>query len=149
MKKNITRKLFVVLALAIVLTGCASGPIGKLPMIADQKLAGEVMVIRISNIVGATNSYIITLNGKDIFGIRSGQYTNFKLNKGEHYIGIKCFGGWSPTWKDDSVKFTVTPNSNSYFVVSPNLSCASIKPILEAEAQKIIQNSEYVSMEQQ
>jgi hypothetical protein len=147
MIKNITKIICCIGV--IVFTGCASGPIDKLPIIADQKLSGEVIVLRISNIIGATNSYIITLNGKDIFGIRSGQYTTFKLTEGEHYIGIKCFGGWSPTWKEDSVKFTVTRNSNSYFIVSPNLSCAIIKPIVETEAQKIIKNSKYVSMEQQ
>lgn len=147
MGKSIAKGLYV-LVLAVLIAGCASGLIGKLPTIADEKRSGEVTVIRISSIVGVTNSYKITLNGTDIFGIRSGHYTKFKINEGEHYIGIKCFGGWSPTWKEDSLKFSVAPNSNAYFLVSPSLSCASIKPITEAEAREKIQNSKYISVEQ-
>jgi len=140
------RKLFAMLLSVVVFIGCASGPIGKLQPIIAQELCGEVTVIRISSIVGAMNSYTIILDGKDIFGIRSGQYTNFKLNEGEYYIGVKCFGGFVPTWKKSSVKFIVAPNSNSYFLVSPSLSCASIKSIDESEAQKRVQDSKYVGM---
>lgn len=149
MKKNIMRILFVALLLAIVITGCVSGPIGNLPTIAEEEGAGEVTVIRISSIVGATNSFKITLNGKEIFGIRSGQYTTFKLNEGKHEIGIKCIGGWAPTWKEETVKLTVSRNSNSYFLVGPGRRCAYIRRITEEEGQERIQKSEYVSMEQQ
>ena len=149
MGKNTGKSFFAfVLMLSILSAGCASGPIGKLPTISNDKPSVEVTVIRVSSIVGATNSYKITLNGNDIFGIRSGQYTKFKLNEGEYHIGVKCFGGWTPTWKEDSLKFNVTPNSNSYFLISPNLSCASIKAITETEAQEKIKESKYVSMEQ-
>ena len=150
MRKNTAKQLFAfVLGLTMLLSaGCASGPLAKLPTIATNKPSGEVTVIRISSIVGVTNSYKITLNGNEVFGIRSGQYTKFKLNEGEHYIGVKCFGGWTPTWKEDSLKFNVTPNSNSYFLISPDLSCASIKATTEAEAQEKMKDSKYVSMEQ-
>ena len=147
MEKNILKGLGVLLS-AIFIVGCASGTIGKLPKIMDEKRSGEITVIRAKSIVGATNSYIVTLNGADVFAIRSGQYTKFKLSEGEHYIGIKCFGGWTPTWKEDSLKFTVTSKSNTYFLVSPNLSCASIVSIIEGEAHNRMQSSEYISMEQ-
>jgi len=142
-------KSLLVLVSAILIARCASGPLTRLPTIEDEKRSGDVTVIRTSNIIGVAVSYIITLNGAEIFGIRSGQYTNFKLNEGEYEIGVKCFGGSGTTWRLDSLRFSVTPISSSYFLVSPNLSCASIELIAEAEAQNRIQNSKYISMEQQ
>ena len=147
--ENNRMKSLLVLVSAILIAGCASGPLTRLPTIEDEKRSGEVTVIRTSNFIGVAVSYIITLNGAEIFGIRSGQYTKFKLNKGEYEIGVKCFGGSDATWKLDSIRFSVTSNSSSYFLVSPNLSCAAIKSITDAEALKRIQNSKYISMEQQ
>ena len=153
MEKNIIKSLLVLVS-AILIAGCASGPLTRLPTIEDEKRSGEVTVIRISSFIGVAGSYIIILNGAEIFGIRSGQYTKFKLNEGEYEIGVKCsdlmgpicFGG---PRRLDSLKFSATSNSSSYFLVSPNFSCAGIKQITEAEALKRIQNSKYISMEQQ
>ena len=150
MKKNIMKGLLV-LVFAILIAGCVtgSGPIDELPAIVDEKRSGEVTVIRIHSFFGSANSFIINLNGIDMFAIRSGQHTKFKLNEGEHYIGVKCFGGWSPTWKGDSLKFSVTPDSSSFFKVAPNFSCAGIESITEEKALKIIENSKYVPMNKQ
>ena len=152
MEKNIIKSLLVLVS-AILIAGCASGPLTRLPTIEDEKRSGEVAVIRISSFYGAAVSYIITLNGAEIFGIRSGQYTKFKLNEGEYEIGVKCYVMgpicWGGPRRLDSLKFSATSNSSSYFLVSPNFSCAGIKQITEAEALKRIQNSKYISMEQQ
>jgi len=148
MVNNIMKSLLVLVS-AILIAGCASGPLTKLPTIEDEKRCGDVTVIRTSNIYAGAVSYIITLNAAEIFGIRSGQYTNFKLNEGEYEIGVKCFGGSGATWKLDSLRFSVTSNSSSYFLVSPNLSCANIEAITEAEALNRIQHSKYISMEPQ
>ena len=73
MGKHLLKGTLVWIVVTLI-AGCASGPIGKLPAIADEKQIGEITVIRVSSIVGATNSYIVTLNGNEIFGIRSGQW---------------------------------------------------------------------------
>lgn len=125
-----------------------SGPIDDLPAILDEKQSGEVTVIRIPSILGLVISYIINLDGVEIFVIRSGQHTKFKLNEGEHYIGVKCEGS-SQGWIEESLKFNVIPNSSSFFKVSPNLSCAGIESITEEEALIKIENSKYVPMNKQ
>lgn len=122
------------------------GPIDKLPAIVDEKRSGEVTVIRIHHPFMFAMHYRISLNGTEIFVIRSGQHTKFKLNEGEHYIGVKCYGGWSPGWKHESLNFSVTPNSSSFFKVAPNFSCAGIESITEEEALIKIENSKYVPM---
>ena len=123
-----------------------SGPIDNLPAIEDEKRSGEVTVIRIHHPFMFAMHYRISLNGTEIFVIRSGQHTKFKLNEGEHYIGVKCFGGWSPGWKHEFLDFSVTPNSSFFFKVAPNFSCAGIESITEEEALIKIENSKYVPM---
>ena len=98
--------------------------------------------------MGAGNSYYVTLDGQDIFAIRVGQYTKFKIVSGVHHIGVKCFGGWSPTWKEDSIAFDLTPGGQTYFVISPDMSCADIKPIGKDEGERRISASEHVEMPQ-
>ena len=144
----IRKRIIIIVSLIALNMGCASGPIGHLPTIKAPHAAGKVTVMRNRNIVGSANSYYITLDGQDIFKIRIGQYTDFKLNAGEYYIGLKCFGGWSPTWKNESLKLKVLPNSEYFFIVSPSGTCAEIEELDEKLAKSIIPNSKYVSMEQ-
>lgn len=132
----------------MIIVGCvATGQIGRLPSIKDEKFAGEVTVIRIWHFVGVAISYIVMVDGKEIFGIRAGQHVRFRLDEGDHYIGVKCFGGFDPSWKKVSAKITVSPNKPSFLLVSP-ANCAEIKQISEKEAQKEMQESEYVQIEQ-
>ena len=138
-------KIFVILWV-LLLVGCASGPIGRLPIIEDQNQAADVFVIRDSSFAGSAVSLYIIIDGNDMFAIRIGQYTKFRLVSGEHYIGVKCFGGWSPTWKEDSRRFSVLPQQDAYFIVSPSMSCADIQPISPESGKEWIKKSTYVNM---
>jgi len=139
----------IAISLVLALAGCGttSGRIGELPAVANATSAGKVVTVRISSIVGAANGYTVALDGKDLYGIGSGEHAEFLVPEGEHYIAVKCFGGWTPTWRDDSVKFSANPSESSYFVISPNLKCADIKPIPETEAKKLLQGSKFLSLE--
>lgn len=142
-------KTLVAVSLVFALAGCGttSGRIGELPAVANAASAGKVVTVRIGSIVGAANGYTVALDGKDLYGIGSGEHAEFLVPEGEHYIAVKCFGGWTPTWKEDSVKFLANPSKASYFVISPNLKCADIKPVDEAEAKKRLQGSKSLSLE--
>jgi hypothetical protein len=142
------RKLLIVSCLLIGLGGCASsGRIGELPVVATGVPTAKLVVIRVSSIVGVANTYYIALDGKDIFAIRSGEHTEFRIGAGEHHIGVKCFGGLTPTWKEDSVKFSAASETENFFEISPNLSCAEIKAIEADEAKKRIATSTFISPE--
>ena len=132
----------------LLLSGCASGPIGRLPVIKDYNQTGDVFVIRDSNFLGSGVSLYITLDGNDIFAIRIGQYTKFGIVSGEHLIGVKCFGGWTPTWKEDSKRFSILPQQELYFIVSPSMSCADIQPISPELGKEWINKTTYISMQQ-
>lgn len=142
-------KAYWLLAAAALLAGCGttSGRLGPLPDVSDRSTAAKVVVVRISSMVGAANGYTVAFDGKDVFGIGSGENAEFLAPPGEHYLGVKCFGGFTPTWKEDALKFDATPSSSNYFVISPSLSCAAVRQAEESEAKKLLVGSKPVNLE--
>jgi len=140
-------RFFLVVLTAMFLSGCAtSGRIGELPIIDNMAAGGKVVVVRTSNFIGAANTDTVALDGKDLFYIRSGEHTDFVVPTGEHYIAVKCFGGWSPTWKEDSKKFAATASAVNYFKISPSMSCADIVPFTVEEANALLSSSKFIDL---
>lgn len=141
-------KKLICLAAGIALVGCgtSSGRIGELPTITNQTTASKVVTIRVSSIVGVANGYTVVLDGKDLLGIGSGEYAEFNIPEGEHYIGVKCFGGWTPTWKADAVQFSAVASKTNYFEISPNLKCAGIRQIGIKEGDALVKDSKQVDL---
>jgi hypothetical protein len=124
-------------------------PLNKsVPAIQDPNEIGQVIVIRNVNIVGSAIPYFINIDWTDVFSIKVGQYTKLSLNPGDHFIGVKCYGGWTPEPKLDVNKVLVEENKTLYFLISPSLSCADIKQITKDEADKRIQQSKFVPYNQ-
>jgi len=96
-------------------------------------------------LIGATNSYIVALDGKDIFSIRSGESTQFAVPVGQHTVSVKRFGGWSPTWKEHGTQFSAVADDASYFEISPNLTCAKIVQLDSDTAKKQLAATKFVS----
>ncbi len=142
-------KLAIAISLLGTLAGCGttSGRLGDLPTVSDRASAATVVVARISSLMGAANGYTISVDGKDIFGIGSGEHAEFLVPPGQHYIAVKCFGGFTPTWKEDSLKFEAKASQGSYFVVNPSMSCANIAAASQQEVQKLLPTSKAVSLE--
>lgn len=138
-------RLLIIIVFALCVGGCASsGRIGDLPVVAASGSPSQLVLIRTSSLVGVANSYYVALDGKDVFSIRSGEYTQFPISAGEHFVAVKCFGGWSPIWKEDSKKFIASPNESSYFAISPNMSCAAIEQVTADTAKINISTSKFV-----
>lgn len=132
---------------SLLLSACAHGPIEALPKVSDSENSAQAIIIRNKNFVGMTNSYTVTLDSQDIFGIRVGEYTKFNLEPGKHSIGVKCFGGWSPTWKENKKEWLFAAKAKYYFLVSPDASCAEIEQISEPDATKRISESTYMPIQ--
>lgn len=132
--------------LCTMLFGCAtSGRIGELPAIATGAPSSPLVLIRTSSLVGATNSYYVALDGKDVFSIRSGENTQFPIPAGEHTVSVKCFGGWSPTWKEDGKQFVAVGGQANYFEISPNMTCAKIEQVSPESAKTHLAATTFVS----
>jgi hypothetical protein len=142
-------KRFLLLFLVSAIYGCGttSGRVGDLPVIVSKENASKVTVVRISSMLGVANGYTVALDGKDVFGIGSGQYTELLVPEGERFIAVKCFGGWSPTWKENSLKFEAKPSDQNFFVVSPSGSCAEIRLSTGADAKKHIDGAKRIELE--
>jgi hypothetical protein len=120
------------LALSVALAGCMHGRLSGLAAPGPDERAAEVVVIRTSNVVGATNSYLLTVDGRSAWGIRAGEYARLKVTAGPHRVGVECFGGWAPIWREsDAVDIRVEADAIVYLLVSPDLNCASIKAIAD------------------
>ena len=140
-------KKLIVLGSLLLLTACtAAGPIGPMPVVSNEAKAGLVEVIRVSSIVGATNSYKIAFDDRDIISIRTGQHAGFRADPGVHKIAVKCFGGWSPTWKEAALQVTIQSSYVHYFRVSPGFRCAKIEKISRERARELKQTSEKINL---
>lgn len=142
-------KILFIASWTFFLVGCGttSGRLGELPSVPNKEIASKITVVRISSIVGAVNGYTVALDGKDIFGIGSGEYAEFLVPEGEHFIAAKCFGGWTPTWKEDSLKFIAKPSEHNFFLIRPNMTCAEIKISNESETKKHLETSKRIDLE--
>ncbi|HVW50065.1 MAG TPA: TonB family protein [Trinickia sp.] len=130
---------------ALILAGCASaGRIGDLPAVTDGSASTTLVLIRPSNVIGMTNSYYVAFDGKDVFSIRSGENTHFAIPAGSHTIAVKCFGGWSPTWKEDGKAFVAERGGITYFSISPSMTCSKIEPVSEADGKALLARTTFV-----
>jgi hypothetical protein len=130
-----------IVAIGAVVGGCASTDrLAPLPVV-DPGIASKVVVIRVSSLFGAAVRNPIALNGADLFRIGSGEHAEFAIPPGEHRIAVRCFGGWSPTWKEDTRTFTAVSGVTTYFRISPSMSCAEIIVITAGDATRLLADS--------
>jgi hypothetical protein len=141
------RRLLAIVS-ALLIAGCAHGQLSSLPEIENPENAAEIFIVRNKNFIGSTNSYTVALDGKDIFAIRIGEYTKFKVTPDQHYLTLKCFGGWSPTWKKMTIIVPCQPHEKYYLILSPDSRCAEIEILLPDEGAEWIKKSKYLPLEQ-
>ena len=133
--------------LCALAAGCAHGPIGTLPTAPPLHEAAEVFAIRPSDGIGVIrnwNKYRITWDGQEVFGIGEGEYASFNVAPGMHSIGVRCFGGFTPTWKEDRLEARFTARMRYYFLVSRSVSCAEIKVLTDTEGPAWLSRSRNV-----
>ena len=144
---------YIAISLLLILSACGvkSGIHSELPAITDKGMAGKVVVVRSSNLLGVAVGWEIDIDGKDLFGIGSGEYTEIFLPEGEHFITLTCFQPvllHSDTVHSDTLKFDIEASQTIYFLVSPSLECAKMRLIDETEAKKHIERSKFINLEE-
>jgi hypothetical protein len=142
------KRLWVMYGVLFLLTGCASsGRLAPLPLVDPGKSSAKLLVYRISSMIGVTNSYSLLLDGKEVFSIRSGEHTEFLIESGEHLLGVKCFGGWNPTWKENFVLHNFSTDTMNFFEISPSGNCADIRLVSADEGRKRLVDSTFINPE--
>lgn len=71
-------KIRLLLAIATIVTGCASGPLIK-PPLPDASNRAEIVIFRVSSFNSGATNVIVGANEKDYVSIRSGQYASIYL----------------------------------------------------------------------
>jgi len=141
-------KILVSACLIATLAGCGtnSGRLGDFPAIADKATASTVVIARINSFYVAESGFMIALDGKDFFGVGSGEHAEFLVPAGEHLITAKCGGSRAPSWRQDSLRFDARASGRYYFLVSPSLHCAEIKASDEGEARKHLETGKRLDL---
>jgi hypothetical protein len=134
--------LSLLVAGAALLAGCA-GRIGELPAVPAGEVPAELVLIRVSSLVGVTKTYYVTLDGRNVFAIRSGQHTMFPIPAGQHFVGVKCSKDDAPL-KENAKGFTVAPRQPIYYEISPNPDCGEIEQVPATEADARIADSKFI-----
>ncbi|MFZ4856936.1 MAG: hypothetical protein ACOYL3_11115 [Desulfuromonadaceae bacterium] len=122
---------------------------GKLPVGSDAENAAKIFILRtdISDFMSTqfiAPSHKIVVDGSDIFFLDSWHYTSFTIAPGNHRIGIKCFGGWSESWKEATLTLQLDAYETYYFKTFPNWQCASINLIDQTEGLERIRKSRHI-----
>ncbi|MFD0724896.1 hypothetical protein [Lysobacter brunescens] len=116
--------------------------------VQQQDGVATVVVLRTQSLVGAGLKYGVSLDGMDRGQLRTGRHVEFEARAGTpHTVGVKCFGGWSPTMKFDSLQFTAVNGETIHFKVRPGGECAVIERIGEEEARQLLAKSRKIDVE--
>jgi hypothetical protein len=144
------KSLALIYLVLLGLAACAHGPIGSLPKVSSPDEAVDVTIIRDSSLAGSAISFLIILDGRDIFWIRVGDYTRFNLDPGRHSIGVGWAGGVSPNCIEGKLNMSFNPRSKYFFLVSPAVilgeACAKIEQLSEQQGLERVSNSTYIPM---
>lgn len=132
----------------LILAGCIGphGAMNALPPISSDKNAGDVYIVRNGNIFGSGVNYRVTLDTREILGIGTNEYTKFKLEKGEHKIGVICKGGWTPGAHINEKSTNIESGKSYYFMARAGGVCAVIEPLSESEGQKYVSGAKYIPL---
>jgi hypothetical protein len=146
-------KQIKLLALAYILifaTACSiHRQVTPVSVLADNIPKAKIVIIRNYNFYGAGIHYWPTLDGQDIAGLLTNQYTTFDLAAGKHRLGVRCHGGWTRTFKHEEIEAIIESNKSYYYLLSPVYSlvrdvCAKIEPIESQEGMDLMKRAKLV-----
>ena len=152
------------IAAMLALSGCySSGRVRDLPTIASAEPTSRLVVIRESSFFGGAISFVVKLDGTEVFTLRSGEYTEFPIPSGDHVLEVgqpRQVAGWLgileasvlATSKDFPMDFwatelTALPGQTYHFVVGPPSLSGEPRPkVLDAAAATaLLAKSTFVS----
>lgn len=77
----------VVLLAALLMAGCASGPINPTPPISTPNATATVTIERNKSLVGAPATMFFVINNERVYALQIGQRWSFRIDAGEHRFG--------------------------------------------------------------
>jgi hypothetical protein len=87
-----------------------------LPKVETPAEATDLVIIRKKSMLGAANTFELTLDNRKIYGIRNGQYVRLSVDSGPHTLGVRCFGGWTFWWHHYKISHWLRPKTTEYLL---------------------------------
>jgi len=120
----------------------------SVPSVSSPDEAAEVIVIRRKSAVESPLSYIVMLDGQEIFRMKAGDYASFKVEPGTHSIGVEWLYSWPSKWREMTLIVACDPRTKYYFLVRPRGTMTIIEPISEQRGLELVSKSTYKPMTQ-
>jgi hypothetical protein len=129
--------------------GCKAGRLGEVPAGAAGGGTAEVFVIRPSGLVGKPVSFAVAVDEKDVFAIRSGQYTSFPVPAGDRYISVRCLSDLLGMKRRHALPVALEAGKTYYFLTEPASApfCAMLRVVEEQDARKLLEANTHVPFE--
>lgn len=139
-------KTIVLLVAAMFLTGCLGrhGLIKSPPAVSSHGVAGEIFIVRNGNLFAGAQNYVVTFDSEEILGIGINEYTKFKVDQGDHSIGVSCVGGWAPGTHVNEKPATIEAGKAYYFMARAGGVCAVIEPLTEEVGRAWVAKSKFI-----
>jgi len=112
------RKLCLLLVLMTGLAGCSHhGALAPSPAVQDDE-AAELVVFRVNAMRAVGASFIIAVDGVDVYSMPNKSHKIFRLKAGEHVVSSKMHG--YGIIKDESViRISLPAGTRRYLALSP------------------------------
>lgn len=139
-------RILLLVVICAVSAGCAShGQLSTLPKLEASTKACDLYIIRKSSMFGAAISYTVALDHQDFVAMASGDYTNFKVSSGPHFITAKyprqMFLGTAET----SLEINCKLNEPIYVYMTPGIS-VGLSVLSAEEGAKLVRESKSIDL---
>jgi hypothetical protein len=135
------RHVLIVLAV-LALSGCAHGLVGTLPNVVPAD-AAEIVVVRPQRFAGSAASWTITIDGAEVYAVRTGEHVIVAVPVGERIVGVKYFG---PLFATEENTQTVNAESGQtyYFRLDPGFGGVSINRITAEAGRDLVSKIQHL-----
>jgi hypothetical protein len=118
---------------ALVVNGCAThGLISVLPTPSNPQEAAEIVVARESRLTGSAVTFVVTVNGAEIYGLRVGEHVVMRVNPGDQIIGARYRSAFL-TMEEVTVSVRAEARGTYYFRIDPGIGA----PVMNAVTSEV------------
>jgi hypothetical protein len=138
------KKRFIIICLALLISGCAHGLIGDLPQIQSENESAELILIRSCDVMlkEGVITYI-SFDGSQVVGLKNCQYTRFIVPSGEHRFNIGLSG--NPSYASKHIN--LTRGGKHYYFLDTQLYGIPISAINPNQVNDRINSCEYFQID--
>jgi hypothetical protein len=117
--------------LAVLLSGCAHGLIGNLPVIENEDESSELILIRSCNLMIEEGViFYVSFDGSEVVGLINCKYTRFNVPSGDHILNVGVPGNPSLA----GIHINLTSGRKYYYYLDSQLNG---KPISALNAKQV------------